>query len=181
MSLRPSTRVLITDSLPARPHRAGTRFAGAQRSLAQTCAEWADRGAECIGHRRCLSDNQERTVVVTSRVLSRMLMAVVLGCVSMVVPAEAQLNTQHIKGTVGLKSGSQAPPGVYFIAPLFYVYKTDEVKDRDESGFPSPRISRARCMAAASTSLRKETVRRFLRLPGGVSSWREQSDSGHRD
>jgi hypothetical protein len=35
--------------------------------------------------------------------------------------------TQHIKGTVGLKSGSQAPPGVYFIAPLLYVYKTDEV------------------------------------------------------
>ena len=49
----------------------------------------------------------------------------------MVAPAEAQLNTQHIKGTVGLKSGSQAPSGVYFIAPLFYVYKTDDVKDRD--------------------------------------------------
>jgi len=38
---------------------------------------------------------------------------------------EAQLNTQHLKGTVGLKSGSQAPPGVYFIAPLFYVYEID--------------------------------------------------------
>ena len=58
-----------------------------------------------------------------------MVIAVVLGWVS--APAEAQLNTQHIKGTVGLKSGSQAPPGVYFIAPLFYVYKADVVKDRD--------------------------------------------------
>ena len=58
-------------------------------------------------------------------------MVVVLACVSMVAPAEAQLNTQHIKGTVGLKSGSQPPPGVYFIAPLFYVYKADEVKDRN--------------------------------------------------
>jgi hypothetical protein len=56
---------------------------------------------------------------------------VVLACVGIAAPAEAQLNTQHIKGTVGLKSGSQAPPGVYFIAPLFYVYKADEVKDRN--------------------------------------------------
>jgi len=65
-----------------------------------------------------------------------MVIAVVLGFVSMVAPAEAQLNTQHIKGTVGLKSGSQAPPGVYFIAPLFYIYKTNEVKDRDGVRLP---------------------------------------------
>jgi len=31
----------------------------------------------------------------------------VVACVCRVAPAEAQLNTQHIKGTVGLKSGSQ--------------------------------------------------------------------------
>jgi hypothetical protein len=74
--------------------------------------------------------------VVTNRVFSRMVIAVVLGFVSMVAPAEAQLNTQHIKGTVGLKSGSQAPPGVYFIAPLFYIYKTNEVKDRDGVRLP---------------------------------------------
>jgi hypothetical protein len=66
-----------------------------------------------------------------------MLMAVVLACVWRVAPVDAQLNTQHIKGTVGLKSGSQAPPGVYFIAPLFYVYKTDDVKDRDGDRLPS--------------------------------------------
>ena len=82
------------------------------------------------------SDNKEKAAVVTNRVFSRMGMAVVLSCVSTVVPAEAQLNTQHIKGTVGLKSGSQAPPGLYFIAPLFYVYKTDDVKDRDGDRLP---------------------------------------------
>jgi hypothetical protein len=73
--------------------------------------------------------------VGTNHVFSRMVIAVVLGCVC-VAPAAAQLNTQHIKGTLGLKSGSQAPPGVYFIAPLFYVYKTDEVKDRDGVRLP---------------------------------------------
>jgi hypothetical protein len=80
---------------------------------------------------RCFVGQIGRTAVVTNRVFSRMVIAVVLGCVSMVAPAEAQLNTQHIKGTVGLKSGSQPPPGVYFIAPLLYVYKADQVKDRN--------------------------------------------------
>jgi len=51
-------------------------------------------------------------------------------------PAQAQLNTQHIKGTVGLKAGSQPPPGAYFIAPLLYQYRTDEVKDRDGDRLP---------------------------------------------
>ena len=60
-----------------------------------------------------------------------MLPVVVFACVCLVAPAEAQLNTQHIKGTVGLKSGSQPPPGVYFIVPVFYTYKADDVKDRD--------------------------------------------------
>jgi hypothetical protein len=82
------------------------------------------------------SDNQERTAVVTNRVSVRMVMVVVLASVCVAARAEAQLNTQHIKGTVGLKSGSQAPPGVYFIAPLFYVYKADDVKDRDGARLP---------------------------------------------
>lgn len=53
-----------------------------------------------------------------------------------VTPAQAQLNTQHIKGTVGLKGGSQPPPHVYVIAPLVYVYSTDEVRDRDGDRLP---------------------------------------------
>jgi hypothetical protein len=46
-------------------------------------------------------------------------------------PSAAQLNTQHIKGGVGLKAGSQPPPGQYLVAPLLYFYSTDEVKDRN--------------------------------------------------
>ena len=45
-------------------------------------------------------------------------------------PAFAQLNGQNIKGDAGLKSGSQAPPGVYFAIPLWF-YTADQVKDRD--------------------------------------------------
>jgi len=45
-------------------------------------------------------------------------------------PAHAQLLTQHIKGGVGLKAGSQPPPGGY-IPVIVYVYNTDTVKDRD--------------------------------------------------
>ena len=51
-------------------------------------------------------------------------------------PAYAQLNTQHIKGTVGLKSGSQAPEGVYFIAPLFYDYNADAVRNNSGDKLP---------------------------------------------
>jgi hypothetical protein len=50
-----------------------------------------------------------------------------------VFPSEtlAQLLTQHIKGAVGLKGGSQPPPGGYVVAPLLYFYNTDTVKDRN--------------------------------------------------
>ena len=51
-------------------------------------------------------------------------------------PAAAQLNTQHVKGAVGLKSGSQPPPHVYVIAPLLYIYNTDTVKDRNGEDVP---------------------------------------------
>lgn len=45
--------------------------------------------------------------------------------------AGAQLLTQHIKGGVGLKVGSQPPPGGYVVGPLLYFYNTDTVKDRN--------------------------------------------------
>jgi hypothetical protein len=44
--------------------------------------------------------------------------------------AAAQLNGDNIKGDVGLKSGSQAPPGVYIAVPLWF-YTADAVKNRD--------------------------------------------------
>ena len=47
-----------------------------------------------------------------------------------VAPVHAQLNTQHIKGTVGLKGGSQPPPHWYIVAPLVYTYNTDTVAAR---------------------------------------------------
>jgi hypothetical protein len=50
--------------------------------------------------------------------------------------ADAQLNTQHIKGPTGLKSGSQPPPHLYLIAPLIYTYNTDTVKDRNGDKLP---------------------------------------------
>jgi hypothetical protein len=53
-----------------------------------------------------------------------------------VTPAHAQLNTQHIKGTAGLKSGSQPPPHTYVIAPLVYVYSTDTVKEPNGNTLP---------------------------------------------
>jgi hypothetical protein len=51
-------------------------------------------------------------------------------------PAHAQLNTQHIKGLVGLKGGSMPPPHWYVIAPLVYLYNTDTIKLKDGAKFP---------------------------------------------
>ena len=51
-------------------------------------------------------------------------------------PTFAQLNTQHVKGSVGLKGGSQPPPGGYVVAPLLYFYNTDTVKNRDGEELP---------------------------------------------
>jgi len=51
-------------------------------------------------------------------------------------PAYAQLNTQHIKGLVGLKGGSLPPPHWYVIAPLVYLYNTDTIKLKDGAKFP---------------------------------------------
>ena len=50
--------------------------------------------------------------------------------------AAAQLLTQHVKGAVGLKAGSQPPPGGYVVLPILYVYNTDTVKDRNGDKLP---------------------------------------------
>lgn len=44
--------------------------------------------------------------------------------------ALAQLNGQNIKGDMGLKAGSQAPPGGYVAIPLYF-YSADALKDRN--------------------------------------------------
>jgi hypothetical protein len=60
---------------------------------------------------------------------------VLLGYAESAAPAHAQLLTQHIRGTTGLKAGSQPPPHVY-IPVLFYRYATDQVKDRRGETLP---------------------------------------------
>jgi hypothetical protein len=76
----------------------------------------------------------------------RRLACVVLGSVVAsaiaVTPVQAQLNTQHLKGGVGLKAGSQPPPHLYVLAPLIFVYNTDTVKTADGTELPfHPNIS----------------------------------------
>jgi hypothetical protein len=62
--------------------------------------------------------------------------ATLLAIVLIAPPALAQLNTQHVKGVVGLKAGSQPPPGGYIIAPLLYFYSADKLKDRQGRTLP---------------------------------------------
>jgi hypothetical protein len=50
--------------------------------------------------------------------------------------ALAQLNTQHVKGSAGLKAGSQGPPGGYVVAPMLYFYSADEVRTKDGDLLP---------------------------------------------
>jgi hypothetical protein len=40
--------------------------------------------------------------------------------------ALAQLGGENVRGDVGLKSGSQAPPG-WYLGDMFYFYETDKV------------------------------------------------------
>ena len=65
-----------------------------------------------------------RRTAVAWRVAGASLAAVIMAAA----PAHAQLNTQHLKGTVGLKSGSQGPPNLYIMAPLIFVYHSDTVR-----------------------------------------------------
>jgi len=51
-------------------------------------------------------------------------------------PASAQLNTQHVKGSFGLKAGSAPPPGWYFVVPLLYFYNADDVRNSDGDRVP---------------------------------------------
>ncbi len=51
-------------------------------------------------------------------------------------PALAQLNTQHVKGTFGLKGASAPAPGWYFVAPVLYFYNADDVRNRDGERVP---------------------------------------------
>jgi len=72
--------------------------------------------------------------------IGRFAVAVVVAVVAILLwlprEAHAQLNTQHIKGSAGLKSGTQPPPNPYIVAPVLYFYNADEVRLRDGAALP---------------------------------------------
>jgi hypothetical protein len=72
---------------------------------------------------------------VATRIIG-LVMAGSLMCAIGVTSAHAQLNTQHIKGLVGLKAGSMPPPHWYVIAPLVYLYNTDTIRRKDGTKLP---------------------------------------------
>ncbi len=78
----------------------------------------------------------EREECVVRRFLWHVMMSGLMVCVIGVIPAHAQLVTQHIKGVVGLKGGSQPPPHTYVIAPLWYIYDTDTIRTRNGDRLP---------------------------------------------
>ena len=57
------------------------------------------------------------------------LRVLLLALVTAAPPCFAQYNGSNVRGDFGLKSGSQAPPGVY-LASFFNFYGTNEIKDR---------------------------------------------------
>jgi hypothetical protein len=67
----------------------------------------------------------------------RIAACVLLASACGVTPALAQLNGQHIKGSAGLKAGSQAPPGGYVVVPVLYLYSADQVKTREGETLPT--------------------------------------------
>lgn len=69
-------------------------------------------------------------MLTLSRRLTRLTVIVVMTVLFVAPAAFAQLNGPNIKGDVGLKAGSQAPPGTYVAVPLWF-YSADKVKDRD--------------------------------------------------
>lgn len=74
----------------------------------------------------------ERSIAPTFRLIA----SVAIALLAVPSVALAQLNTQHVKGSAGLKSGSQGPPGGYLVAPFLYFYSADEVRTKDGDLLP---------------------------------------------
>lgn len=73
-------------------------------------------------------------------------------------PAHAQLNTQHVKGSFGVKAGSQAPPGEYAIAPLLYFYSTDDIRNANGDQVPINANIDAALFGAGAAIVTKKTI-----------------------
>ena len=78
--------------------------------------------------------------------------------VGVAAPARAQMNTQHIKGSVGLKAGSQAPAGEYYIAPLLYFYSTDDIRNKNGDQVPINASIDASLFGAGVNVVTKKTL-----------------------
>jgi len=52
----------------------------------------------------------------------------------------AQLGGENVRGDVGLKSGSQAPPG-WYIGDMFYFYGTDEIRLNNGDALSGPKLN----------------------------------------
>jgi hypothetical protein len=70
--------------------------------------------------------------------IRQVLLVAIVAIAGAIFPREsiAQLLTQHVKGSVGLKAGSSPPPGGYVVLPILYAYHTDTVKDRNGDKLP---------------------------------------------
>jgi len=90
------------------------------------------------------------------RIATPIVIGVLLGGAA--TPALAQLNTQHVKGSVGVKAGSPPPPGAYYIAPLLYFYSTDDVRNRDGDRVPINANIDAALFGAGVTVVTKKTI-----------------------
>ena len=75
----------------------------------------------------------------------------------------AQLNGPNIKGDVGLKAGSQPPPGAYIAVPLWF-YTADAVKDRNGNEILTGKLDAKIFGVALNVVTHEEGPRRQLRL-----------------
>jgi hypothetical protein len=81
---------------------------------------------------------QKSGVAMIQHPFRQVLLLVMVSIAFGVSPPEVlgQLLTQHVKGSYGLKTGVQPPPGGYVVAPVFYVYNSDTIKNRDGDRLP---------------------------------------------
>ena len=59
-----------------------------------------------------------------------------LACLAVAVQVQAQLSGHNTKGDFGLLAGSQPPPGLYVVAPLYFRYEADALRNRDGDQLP---------------------------------------------
>ncbi len=77
-------------------------------------------------------------------------------------PAHAQLNTQHLKGSSGLKAGTQAPPHWYAIAPLIYVYHTGTIRNSNGDKVEIPGVNLKLTTSVFGGGFLRVTTRKIL-------------------